>query len=127
MKDPKGVSGPPRGCVLLLKAQKRVFETYNPRQKSWNGWIIFTVFYNSAPFPPPFTMLFLITKSGLLIVLMMGHGSLPKRCRAKYQRLVMISGDYHVNYSASFWWGLKFLLKTTMFYGREGFDQKIKC
>ncbi len=25
-------------------------------------------------------------------------GSLPKRCPAKYQRLVMISGDYHVKY-----------------------------
>ena len=29
---------------------------------------------------------------------MMGDGSLPKRCPAKYQRLVMISGDYHVEY-----------------------------
>ena len=29
---------------------------------------------------------------------MMGDGSLPKRCPAKYQRLVMIIGDYHVEY-----------------------------
>ena len=29
---------------------------------------------------------------------MMGDGSLLKLCPARYQRLVMISGDYHVEY-----------------------------